>query len=134
MSQPLQVDPQVGVVDGRARVQFDDLFKALHRPLILLQLKAAEAQEVVGLLEVGVQFPGLGKGPGGVRKGAQVPVAEAQMDIDAGQLVGRRVEGEGPAEVLQGLLGALLVFQGQTQEEMDVEAVRKGGVEVLYGR
>ena len=88
VAQPLQIDPQVGVVDGRARVQFDDLLEAGHRLLIILQLEAAKTQEVVGLLEVWVQFQGPGEGLGGLLEVTQVFLAGAQMDVDAGQFDG----------------------------------------------
>ena len=88
----------------------------------------------MGLLEVWVQFQGPGEGLGGLFKIAQVFVAGAQVDVDAGQLVGRGVECQRPAEVLQGLAGPVLVFQGQAQEEVDVEALREGGVELRQGR
>ena len=61
-------------------------------------------------------------------------MAGAQVDVDAGQFVGRGIERQGPAEVLQGLAGPVLVFQGQAQEEVDVEALREGGVELRQGR
>ena len=35
--------------------------------------------------------------------------------------------------MLQSLAGPVLVFQGQAQEEVDVEAVREGGVELRQG-
>ena len=119
---------------ARARVQFDDLLEALHRLLIILQLEAAKSQEVMGLLEVWVQFPGLGKGCRGLGEIPQVFVAGPQVDVNAGQFVGRGREGQGPAEMLQGLRGPVLVFQGQAQEEVDVKARREGGVELGKGR
>ena len=51
-----------------------------------------------------------------------------------GSSMGRRVEFQGLAEVLQSLTGPVLVFQGQAQEEVDVEAGREGGVELRQGR
>ena len=88
----------------------------------------------MGLLEVGVQFQGPGEGLGGLCKIPQVFLAGAQVDVDAGQFVGRGGGFQGPAEVLQGLAGPVLVFQGQAQEEVDVEAVGEGGVELRQGR
>ena len=50
------------------------------------------------------------------------------------QLVGRGEHSRAPRKVLQGLAGPVLVFQGQAQEELDVEAVGEGGVEPRQGR
>jgi len=61
-------------------------------------------------------------------------VAGAQGGLDAGQSWAGGLRPAARRKVLQGITGPVLVFPGPDQEEVDVEARGKAGVEFRQGR
>lgn len=83
-----EVGADIGIIDSRAGINLDSPFKGGNSVLVPLEAIAAEAPEVVELLQFVVVLFGQGELLQGFREGLKVFQARSNMDVDAGDLAG----------------------------------------------